>query len=95
MRGFPKWFNTRADVDTCLAEYPEQMKTRIKEWHDDRYCWQPVGELTNVDVGVDDATHKVEARDDGTVWQLELVEDLNNHLTRLGITVEEAQGMVG
>lgn len=95
MRGFPQWFNTRADVETCLAEYPEQMKATINDWLNNRYCWQPVAQLASEDVGRDDATHRIESRDDGTVWQLELVEDVNNHLTRLGITVEEAQGMVG
>jgi hypothetical protein len=94
MKGFPKWFNTRRDVDLCLREYPDLMKAQIREWLDNRYCWQASGQIVPPDTGIEDDTHRIERREDGTVWQLVYAEDSNSLLARLGISIQEAEGMI-
>lgn len=94
MKGFPKWINTRADVELCLQEYPDQMKTKLREWLNNRNCWTVMGEIVSPDVGVEDDTHHIEQREDGTIWQLAYIADPNNHLARLGITIVEAEAMI-
>jgi hypothetical protein len=91
MQGFPKWFNTRADVEHCLKEYPEQMKAQLTTWLNDRYSWQATAQLASKDAGTEDETHRIEEREDSSIWQLEWVEKTADHLSRLGITVEEAE----
>ncbi|MEN6615977.1 MAG: hypothetical protein ABFD12_05430 [Syntrophorhabdus sp.] len=93
MKNFPQWFNTRQDVENCLAMYPNEMKARIAAWLDGRFSWQAAAQLENEAQGIIDDTHKVEILDDGTIWQLEYIEDPNNHLARLGITVDEAEAL--
>jgi hypothetical protein len=93
MVGFPRWFNTRQDVELCLKEYPDQMKAKLREWKKNCYCWQPGTQLVDDDAGIEDETHMIETRDDGTRWQIALVEDSNGHLARLRITGEDADKM--
>lgn len=94
MKGFPKWFNTRHDVELCLQEYPQQMKAQLQEWLTNRHCWTVSGEIIPPETGIEDDTHHIEQREDGTLWQLVYAEDPNSHLARLGISVQEAEEMI-
>jgi hypothetical protein len=94
MKGFPEWFNTRHDVELCLQEYRDLMKPQIREWLGNRNCWTVSGQIVPPDTGIEDDTHRIERREDGTAWQLVYTEDPNNHLARLGISVQEAEEMI-
>ena len=92
MRGFPKHFNTRADVDYCLREYPAEMKMELQDWIDNRTCWE-AKPLDSKDAGITDETHQVEVKD-GIKTQLTKIDDPVSKLIRLGISVANAEKMV-
>lgn len=92
MRGFPKHFNTRADVDYCLREYPAEMKVRLQEWVDNSACWE-AKPLAAKDAEIEDTTHKVETSPDGTKMQLSKVRDPYSKLAQLRISVADAEKM--
>ena len=99
MQGFPKWFNTRQDVDLCLVEYPEEMKAKLREWLENRFVWVTTATLPGREAGIEDATHRIieETADSGSpveYLQQGLQVDPNYHLFRLGFTVEEAERII-
>ena len=98
MQGFPKWFNTRQDVENCLGIYPEQMKGKIREWLKNRFVWVTSGEIASRAAGIEGDTHRIieEAPVPGRIvyLQQELQEDPGAHLFRVGLTVAEAEGMI-
>lgn len=99
MRGFPKHLNTRQDVDNVLQSHPEQARQRLQAMVDERFNWFYDGELADGEAGVTDDTHKVETFEDETTgevrrYQMELREDPNATLFRLGLTVAEAESLI-
>lgn len=95
MRGIPTRFNTIADIDNSMAVDKAATQAKIQTLLDGRYCWQAVRQLGTAETGTEDATHKVStSRNNDDVeerWQLELEEDSNAWLFRLGLTVAQAQ----
>jgi hypothetical protein len=95
MKGFPKHLNTRADYEYVRDNFPASLWQPV--WQrllDERYCWQISDTLADGDEGIEDATHRVQVEEnDGTGvtprYQMELVEDVNAALFRLGFTVAE------
>ena len=99
MKGFPKWFNTRQDVELCLAEMPDEMKAKLTQWQSERMTWLTTRKLADPSQGITDDTHRVtEVDNPGGVteyYQEEYTEDPGCHLARLGISAEEVQEMIG
>ena len=70
---------------------------------DGRFCWEDKGKLADGVAGIEDATHKIvemadekdfgkpEAEQAKYPHQLELVEDKNAHIFRLGLTVKQVE----
>jgi len=101
MKGYPKRFNTKQDVDVAIRVDAEKTKGKLQKMLDERWQWMIIGQLAEADVGVEDSTHKVVTLydDDGTTFkekhQYELQEDPECALFRLGYTVAEAQDIIG
>lgn len=101
MRGYPKRFNTKKDVDVALSIDAEKTKEKLQKMLDERWQWVITGQLAENDAGVEDSTHKVVTlyEDDGTTfkekYQYELKEDPQCALFKLGYTVQEAEDIVG
>jgi hypothetical protein len=93
MRGFPKNFATQADVDLCMQQYPDEMKAKIGEWLDNRYCTESKP-LDSKDAGKVDEFNSVEVQKDGSKLQITKKEDPNCKLSQLGIALEAAQAIV-
>lgn len=99
MRGFPKHFNTKQDVLNLLntPEFAPQAKKALQSMIDNRFTWVVAKELSEKDVGIEDETHKVviETQDGKQISnQVELKEDSQSHLFRLGFTVAEAMELM-
>jgi hypothetical protein len=102
MRGAPKWFNTRTDVENWRAMAGDDAyKATIQRFYDARMIWVTTGELTEGQAGVEDATHRVITNMDMetqaiTLSQQELQVDTNAYLfTRLGYTDGEILAILG
>lgn len=99
MQGFPRYLATREDVQNCLELYPEQTRDRLRDLIDSRFIWTTTGTLAEGDEGITDDTHRVITEEtspgETSRYQQELQEDPNCHLFRLGLSVEEAEGMIG
>ena len=91
MRGFPKFFNTKADVLNALALFPEETRAFCQRLLDERKKWVQV-EYTAP--GINDETHYVRTDEAGNVYQMEYVDDPNGDIPRLGFTVEELEAIV-
>lgn len=97
MKGFPKFLNTKADYEYIKDNFPaEQWKPRWQNLLDERKNWFPTGQVESEEAGITDDTHKVvkyEDTSEGTTayTQMELQDDPNSTLFRLGFTVEEVE----
>ena len=91
MRGFPKFFNTKADVLNALQLFPEDTKAYIQTLLDNRKLWVQVEYIAP---GINDETHYVRTDEAGNVYQMEYVDDPNGDIPRLGFTVEELEAIV-
>jgi len=95
MRGFPKHFNTKYDVEYCLEYYPEETKAFLTQKLAEVKQWLVTEKLVEGDVGKTDKTHKVveikdKERDKVTErYQYEYKDDPNCQLFRLGFTENE------
>lgn len=87
MKGFPKYFNTRFDVELGLTDYPEQTKEYLQTLSDNRFVWQTVSEHTEEPTAAEG--QRVVPQEESTWLLQELVEDENCTLFRLGFTVDE------
>lgn len=97
MNGFPKYLNSREDVDNMKDLCPKETAAYLQTLLDGRFVWTVTGELTEGDDGLTDDTHKVVEEDrDGQVvrFQMARQEDPSAHLYRLGLTVEETEAIV-
>lgn len=88
MQGYPKSLNTWDDVEYVVTNFDKS------QWQHDLellcsdnnvYMWVQTGTLAEGDTGVEDATHKVEERDDGEIGSIRAqLEKRPNLLCRLG-----------
>lgn len=100
MRGYLKSIKTRKDLDVAMQLDSQRAKQAVQAMLDERKQWGITGQLAPSESGVTDATHKVVdvTDDDGTVtgkYQYELQDDPASALFRIGLTVQEAQDIVG
>lgn len=100
MRGYPKHINTRADLDVALQIDAARARAEVQRMLTARLAWAVVDKLDLSDQGVTDATHKVveiadESGDVTEKYQHELREDPYSKLIRIGLTVAEAQDILG
>ena len=91
MRGFPKFFNTKADVLNSLALYPDETRAYIRTLLDNRKLWMQTAYTAP---GVNDETHYVHTDEAGTVYQMEYMDDPNGDIPRLGFTVAEMEALI-
>ena len=100
MRGCPRTFATKQDYLNGIETYPEETKAELRRLIASRFEFVQTGELTDGEDGIVDDTHQVVTRQetDGETGktvekrvQLEMRENENARLFRLGFTVEEAQ----
>jgi len=101
MRNFPRYINSRADIDHLAVEYPEKLKAFLQELVDTKDEWILTGKLEDWDAGITDATHKVvENKDQETGeikdrYQFEFMEDPNGPIFRYGFeSVAEVQAII-
>lgn len=93
MRGFPKTIATKSDVNNLLLLYPVETKKYLKEILDNRFIWKSTGTITDGDIGVQDATHRIIQTENG-LEQLEKIEDENAKLFQLGFSVSELEELL-
>ena len=98
MRGFPKHLNTKHDILNLKDDYPEQTKAAVQRLLEDRIQWLNIGPIAELKTGIEDKTHKIIETEDikggAERYQLELKEDPDARLYRLGFTVEEAEKLI-
>lgn len=87
MRGFPKNFSTKFDVDYCLENYPEETRAKLQEYAENSYCTESKP-LHGKEEGLVDELNRVEVQKDGTKLQITRKIDPNCKLVRLGIMVD-------
>lgn len=84
MKGFPKYNNTKTDLDNLINLYPQETKQYVQTLIDTKDNWFPVDIIGD---GLVDDTHKVyEDPETKEKTQYELREDPNGPLFRLGFT---------
>lgn len=84
MKGFPKYINTKADLENLLEDYPRETKDYVQSLIDTKDNWFPIELIGD---GLTDDTHKVyEDPETKEKTQYVLREDPNGPLFRLGFT---------
>ena len=91
MRGFPKFFNTKADVLNSLALYPDETRAYIRTLLDNRKLWV---QTEYAAPGVNDETHYTRTDESGNAYQMEYKDDPNGDIFRLGFTVPELEAII-
>ena len=100
MKGAPKNYNTRFDVEYCLEHYPEEAKAFLTQKLTEVKQWLVTGKLKDGETGKTSDTHKVvEVQDTITKevkerYQHEYKDDPNCKLFKLGFTVKEAEDIL-
>lgn len=99
MKGFPKTFNTKRDVELCLETWPDMTKDFLQRLKDSRYTWLIDHKMNVEDTGVEDETHTVSKvyDEDGNIvekYQMVWDEDPNARMFRLGYTVKEVDTLL-
>ena len=99
MKGMPKTFNSKKDVEFCLQRWPEMTKDFLQKIKDSRNTWLIDHKMDLNEDGIEDETHKVTELydEDGNLtekYQMVWDEDPNARLFRLGFTVEEAEDLI-
>lgn len=99
MRGFPKHFNSKKDVEVCQKHWPQRTKQVMEKMKDERMQWVNVKKLKSSELGTKDKASRVlEVKDEkGEVverYQQEFREDPQAKLCRLGLTVEDAEKVI-
>ena len=56
MRGFPKYINTKADLDNLINLYPQETKDYVQTLIDTKDNWFPIELIGD---GLEDDTHKI------------------------------------
>jgi hypothetical protein len=78
MRGFPKWINTKEDLETCQKLFPEDTKEKLRGW---------IGDATKA--AADLSAQVAEAEKKPPV-EIPVVTQMIPHLSRLGLSVDDA-----
>jgi len=99
MKGYPKQWNTKKDVQFSLECWPEQTKDALQKFLGNRFEWLIEKKLADGESGVEDETHRVRevTDEDGNVaerYQMVWAEDPNARLFRLGFTVKEVEELL-
>ena len=100
MKGAPKNYNTRFDVEYCLEHYPAEAKAFLTQKLTEVKQWLVTGKLKDGESGKTSETHKVvEVQDTITKevkerYQHEYKDDPNCKLFKLGFTVKEAEDVL-
>jgi hypothetical protein len=100
MKGFPKHFNTKYDVEYCLKHYPQEAKAFLAKNLTEVKQWQITGKLADGETGKTTKTLKVvEVQDTMTKevkerYQHEYKDDPNCKLFKLGFKVKEAEDIL-
>ncbi len=93
MKGMPKHLATKQDYLNVMGIFPKsKWSPRFQELIDNRYAWVETGPVEGD--GVTDDTHKVSmgiVDGEESPVQLELQEDPNAKIFRIGFTVEEVE----
>lgn len=94
MKGFPKYINTKADLENLIEDYPQETKDYVQTLIDTKDNWFPIELIGD---GLEDDTHKIYVDPETKEkTQYELREDPNGPLFRLGFsTIKEAQEFIG
>lgn len=89
MKGFPKYINTKADLENLIEDYPQETKDYVQSLIDTKDNWFPTELIRD---GLEDDTHKIYIDPETQEkTQYELREDPNGPLFRLGfMSVAEA-----
>ena len=87
------FFNTREDVYNSLEIDINATVATLKDILNDRFKWQVVKVLLTKEEGIEDETHLI-IESENEILQSELQEDENSKLFQLGLTVEEAEGII-
>jgi hypothetical protein len=99
MRGYPKHINTQDDLVMAMEINPARAKAWVISAIDHREGWVITSPLADESDGVTDATHRVINQGDderGPDWyQQEWLPLPGNDLDRIGLSVEEAEGLAG
>lgn len=98
MKGEPKWFNTRQDVENWRTLAGEDAyKATIQRFYDARLTWETTSTLTEGQSGITDDTHRVLENVDMETqelvrYQQELQANPDAYIfTRLGYTDSECR----
>lgn len=93
MKGFPKYINTKFDLEHLIEDYPQETKQYIQKLIDTKDNWFPIELIGD---GLSDDTHKVyEDLETQEKTQYELREDPNGPLFRLGfVSIDEAKDFI-
>jgi hypothetical protein len=81
MRGFPKFINSRQDLENVKVEFPQETKAFVQDVLVHKDVWVMTSKLADGEAGLTDDTHKiVENRDQITDevterYQYEFMED--------------------
>ena len=100
MRNLPRHFNTKVDFMNIINNHPESASSArvwLRAMVDGRFAWFRGAELDSADPGIVDDTHLVEEgdREGASIRvQLELKEDPNAILYRIGFALSEAQSLL-
>lgn len=94
MKGFPKYINTKADLDNLINLYPQETKQYVQTLINTKDNWFPIELIGD---GLTDDTHKVYVDPETQEkTQYELREDPNGPLFRLGFgSIKEAKDFIG
>lgn len=95
MKGFPKFINSKEDVDNLKLTHAAELKSYLQDILDFKDQWIMISKLAAGAVGVVDATHKViEEKDQSGAaigrYQYELKEDPNCRIFELGFKTSAA-----
>ncbi len=103
MRGFPKYTDiaTKYDVENLKGIFPKETKKFLETLKNDRFIWICTNILGENETGITDATHKVvetkETTEENSAiirQQLELQEDPNARIFRMGYTLEQVDELI-
>jgi len=89
MRGYPKHLNTPADLELVRQRWPEKAAAQVQAMMGSSKTWQPK-KVKDGEKLVGSATLKKITSEDGKDEWLELVDDPEIKLKRLGVSKAEA-----
>lgn len=87
------YFNTKNDFFNYLSSRTEEALATLQMLLDYRFTWKVTAVLASKSEGKTDSTHMIQESDED-ILQLELIEDSNAKLFRLGFTVKEAEDYI-